>query len=56
MITASNLIIPFKNNKIQINGLYKVSAEIVDVNLVSDHNCLLWYFYIFCLLINNYKL
>ena len=34
-------MIPFKNNNIQINGLYKVSAEIIDVDLVADHNCLL---------------
>ena len=50
-------MIPFKNNNIQINGLYKVSAEIIDVDLVADHNCLLWYYnFRIIIQINFYRL
>jgi hypothetical protein len=41
MLTNSNLLMPIRDSNIQLNGLYRVAAEIKDVNLVSDHNCLL---------------
>lgn len=41
MLAQSSLLLPVRDSNIQMNGLYRVSAEVKDVSLVTDHNCLL---------------
>ena len=35
-------MVPVMDKNIQINGIYQVLAKIKEVNMVNNHNCLLW--------------
>lgn len=41
MVTSSHLLLPIIDKNIHSNSLYRIAAEIKDVSLVNDHNCLL---------------
>lgn len=44
MLAQSSLLLPVRDSNIQMNGLYRVSAEVKDVSLVTDRSCLLWFY------------
>lgn len=35
-------MVPIMDTNIQQNGIYQVLAKIKEVNMVTNHNCLLW--------------
>jgi hypothetical protein len=41
MLTTSSGLQRYIDKKIQLNGIYRLSAEIRSVDLVTQHNCLL---------------
>lgn len=42
MITANSPIKKFIEANLQLNGIYRINAEVKQVELISHHNCLLW--------------
>jgi hypothetical protein len=41
MITANSPIKKFIEANLQLNGIYRINAEVKQVELISHHNCLL---------------
>lgn len=41
MVTANSPIKKFIESNLQLNGIYRIAAEVKQVELISTHNCLL---------------